>query len=634
MTHAIVLIEAERGAMGDLGGALADVEGVAEAWSVTGEWDFVAMLRVRSAEEIAEVVTGRMAKLPGIRRTSTMVAFEVFSRHDLEALFSIGKPLEVEHAYHADPLYYEGRADGLLASATDGTPGAVAAFERAGAPLTAAGARAVVAAEHGCDGWADLLEHVAALASSDDPFLVAYRAVEAHDVEALAAALDAAPDVVREVGTNGNDLLGMAAYTCDERTVGLLLERGADVAHANAHGWTALHQAASAGLVPLARLLLDAGAPVAVEARGTGGTPLVVALFWGQGGTAELLAARSLAPGNLRVAAGLGDSRCSTSCSRRGRAAPAAGAARGFYRPHGGFPAWTPGDDPAEVVDEALTWAARNDRADALRALVERGARVDADVYRGTALAWAAATGRVAAIEALVALGADVDARGTFGGPQHGEADHGAPPRRAERRDGGGPGAAGRRRGPRAARRALRRHAGRLGGARRRGRGGGAAARVGCRAVTAEIDFDQFLAVDMRVGRVTAVEEFPEARKPAWKLTIDFGPEIGVKRSSAQITNYARDELEGRLVVAVVNFPPRQIGPFMSRGAVPGRERRGGDIILLEPRLRCSRSSARRRASRLRGTLGPHGRAGPADARAAGVGTGVGDRRRRAAAPA
>ena len=63
----------------------------------------------------------------------------------------------------------------------------------------------------------------------------------------------------------------------------------------------------------------------------------------------------------------------------------------------------------------------------------------------------------------------------------------------------------------------------------------------------------------MRVGRVTAVDAFPQARKPAWKLTIDFGPEIGVKRSSAQITNYARDELEGRLVVAVVNFPPRQM---------------------------------------------------------------------------
>jgi DNA-binding Lrp family transcriptional regulator len=90
VTHAIVLIEAERGAMPELGGALADVDGVAEAWSVTGDWDFVAMLRVRSAEEIADVVTGRLSQVPGIRRTHTMVAFEVFSKHDLEALFSIG----------------------------------------------------------------------------------------------------------------------------------------------------------------------------------------------------------------------------------------------------------------------------------------------------------------------------------------------------------------------------------------------------------------------------------------------------------------------------------------------------------------------------------------------------------------
>ena len=91
MTHAIVLIEAERDAIATLGGALADVEGVAEAYSVTGEWDFVAMLRVRNPEAVAEVVTGRFAALPGIRRTHTMVAFEVFSQHDLEALFSIGE---------------------------------------------------------------------------------------------------------------------------------------------------------------------------------------------------------------------------------------------------------------------------------------------------------------------------------------------------------------------------------------------------------------------------------------------------------------------------------------------------------------------------------------------------------------
>jgi tRNA-binding protein len=98
------------------------------------------------------------------------------------------------------------------------------------------------------------------------------------------------------------------------------------------------------------------------------------------------------------------------------------------------------------------------------------------------------------------------------------------------------------------------------------------------------IDFDQFLAVEMRVGRVLAVDEFPEARKPTWKLTIDFGPEVGVKRSSAQITNYAREELEGRLVVAVVNFPPRQIGPVRSEVLVLGASDEEGNVILLEPR--------------------------------------------------
>ena len=98
-----------------------------------------------------------------------------------------------------------------------------------------------------------------------------------------------------------------------------------------------------------------------------------------------------------------------------------------------------------------------------------------------------------------------------------------------------------------------------------------------------EITFVDFLKVDMRVGRVVEVESFPEARKPAWKLRVDFGEEIGVKRSSAQITNYAREELVGRLVVAVVNFPPRQIGPVRSEVLVLGAMR-GETVILLEPR--------------------------------------------------
>jgi tRNA-binding protein len=97
------------------------------------------------------------------------------------------------------------------------------------------------------------------------------------------------------------------------------------------------------------------------------------------------------------------------------------------------------------------------------------------------------------------------------------------------------------------------------------------------------IAYDDFLAVDMRVGRVLEVHDFPEARTPAWRLTIDFGPELGVKRSSAQISEYGRDELEGRLVVAVVNFPPRQIGPFMSEVLCLGASDATGRVILLAP---------------------------------------------------
>jgi tRNA-binding protein len=99
----------------------------------------------------------------------------------------------------------------------------------------------------------------------------------------------------------------------------------------------------------------------------------------------------------------------------------------------------------------------------------------------------------------------------------------------------------------------------------------------------AEISWEQFEAVDMRVGRVVGVEDFPEARVPAWKLEIDFGPEIGRKRSSAQVTNYARDQLEGRLVVAVVNFPPKRIGPFTSEVLVLGAIDDGKGVILLRP---------------------------------------------------
>jgi DNA-binding Lrp family transcriptional regulator len=90
MTHAVVLIKAARDAMSTLGERLAEVEGVSEAYSVTGDWDFAAVVRVGEHGELADLVTGRLAKLDGIERTYTMVAFQVFSRHDLEAMFSIG----------------------------------------------------------------------------------------------------------------------------------------------------------------------------------------------------------------------------------------------------------------------------------------------------------------------------------------------------------------------------------------------------------------------------------------------------------------------------------------------------------------------------------------------------------------
>ncbi|MEO1113376.1 MAG: tRNA-binding protein [Pseudomonadota bacterium] len=102
--------------------------------------------------------------------------------------------------------------------------------------------------------------------------------------------------------------------------------------------------------------------------------------------------------------------------------------------------------------------------------------------------------------------------------------------------------------------------------------------------MSSEISFDDFLKVDVRVGRVVEAEEFPEARKPAYKMKIDFGPEIGVKKTSAQITkHYTPETLVGKLVMAVVNFPPRQIGPVMSEVLTLGVPDEEGEVVLLAP---------------------------------------------------
>jgi ankyrin repeat protein len=308
----------------------------------------------------------------------------------------------VEQPFHTDIEYYEGRADGIA------TVNGVSVAE----------ARRDLAGRHGFSSWAALRRHVGALASGEEPappFMRAYRAVEDGDRQRLVELLDANPELVELRGTNGNDLIGMAN---DLEITRLLIARGADVNRGNDYGWTKLHQAGYSNDPELARLLLVAGARTDLSARGDGGTPLIAALFWGHHEVAELL---GLEPGNLRVAAGLGrvemiDELVGT---------PAAGAHRGFYRPHSGFPAWTASDDPQEVLDEALVWAAKADRIEAIDRLVELGAQVEADPYRGTPLAWAASNGRIAAIRRLVELGADPNGRGTFGGPSHGE---GVPP--------------------------------------------------------------------------------------------------------------------------------------------------------------------------------------------------------------
>jgi ankyrin repeat protein len=197
---------------------------------------------------------------------------------------------------------------------------------------------------------------------------------------------------------------------------------GSDVNEGNDRGWTPLHAAAYANQQGIAALLIERGAALDAEAHGAGGTPLIAALFWGHREVADLLGRHSAAPNNLRAAAGLGIPELVDACfSPDGTLTPEACAARGFYRPHSGFPDWQPSTDPQEVLDDALVWACKSGRLAVLERLAGAGAHLNADPYRGTPLIWAAACNRTETVAWLLDRGANINRKATFGGATHGQ---------------------------------------------------------------------------------------------------------------------------------------------------------------------------------------------------------------------
>jgi ankyrin repeat protein len=302
------------------------------------------------------------------------------------------------------------------------------------APFTEADAQLVYAREHGFESWDDLVRRVDRLASASgpdatEPFLAAFGALQSGNIEALQALLRATPRLARERGTNGNTLLNLAVSLAAKQTLDVgqalvesLLAAGADVNDANDRGATPLHQAGYSNQCAIATALIEKGADLDAEAHGSGGTPLIFALFWGHREMGDLLGRHSGAPGNLRAYAGLGNPELMERCfSTEATLTPEACAARGFYRPHSGFPDWHPSTDPQEVLDEALVWACKSGRTAVLPRLVRAGARLDADPYRGTPLIWAAWCNRLETAAWLIDQGASVDHKATFGGPSHGQ---------------------------------------------------------------------------------------------------------------------------------------------------------------------------------------------------------------------
>ena len=252
------------------------------------------------------------------------------------------------------------------------------------------------------------------------------------DLETLKALLETESRVLELRDEEGHSLLGLACHAAtgnsalppvpgelgQHAAVDLILQAGADPSVATHDGWAPLHTAAKTGHLELAKRLLAAGAPLQGSLMGCqGGSPLSLALFYAQTDMAKVLAHPPF-PDNLRTAAALGESLDRFLCD--GALTPEAIQGLDFYRPIAAFPVWERSYDRQEVLDEALTWAARNGQCESLDSLVALGAQVNANAYRGTPLLWAIYGDRVAAATWLLDHGADPDLPHDFGGEGHG----------------------------------------------------------------------------------------------------------------------------------------------------------------------------------------------------------------------
>jgi ankyrin repeat protein len=356
-------------------------------------------------------------------------------REHLEAL---GGKREVRHPFETGLQYYRDRAAGMLSVFETGERNALRLVrlfhpDYAAAPeadiraarLTQADAELMVAREHGFETFAAFAGYIEALREQrvSEPFALAFAAIKADDRARLNELLALHPRLANAAGTNGNRLLLLALSSGRTTMVQDLLAADADPDLPNNKGWTALHQAAyadpsadPAGALAMLDALLEAGASPFAQAYGDGGTPLAVALFWGHRVLAERLATPVVAPSSLRVAAGLGRLDLMEQFFAGKTLRPEAGWHREFHRPHSGFPPWRPSDNAAEILAEALTYAARSGRIDAMALLAERGAGLDTEPCNGTALHWAVARRQPEAAIWLIDHGADIDRRAGFGG--------------------------------------------------------------------------------------------------------------------------------------------------------------------------------------------------------------------------